>query len=166
MIRYLVFVGSALGVLIAGIGWWCPQPGPVRITNDEERPRIRISSVEHPPERVIIDTNLPTIAPLPSENFAPPTNVVQPSQQRLQDAFAGLKADPQSDTSEALVGVARERRVTKREPAKKDAAHRTSAPLNIAPAPTYSAQQSTPSTRMSFLETLKERLGQAILKLN
>lgn len=94
LIRYFVFVGSAIGVLIAGIGWWCPQAGPVPISNDEERPKIRISSVEHPPERVVIDTNLPTIMPPPSENFAPPTNMVEPSQQRLQDAFAGTQSRP------------------------------------------------------------------------
>jgi hypothetical protein len=167
LIKYFVVVGSALILSLVGIGWWRPQPpAPNSLSDGEERPTIRITSVEHPPERVVIDTSLPTIVPPPSGNFAPPTIVVEPSQQPLQDAFAGLTVEPQSDTSRGTVEVAKAKHVMKREPAKKVVAHRTAPPLNIGPAPTYSAQQSTPSTRMSFLETLRERLGRALFKLN
>ncbi|UPJ96402.1 hypothetical protein [Bradyrhizobium sp. 172] len=166
LIKYFVYVGSALVLFLVGIGLCFPQPGPDTITSDAERPAIRISSAEHPPERVVIDTRLPRIVPLPSEDFAPPPTPVEPAQQRIQDAFAGLKADgPQFKTSKVGVDVAKAKHVTKREPAKKVVAHRAP-PLNTAPAPTYSAQKSTPSTRMSLLEALRERLEQTIFKMN
>lgn len=165
LIKYFVVVGSALILLLVGIGWWYP-PAPSSLSDGEERPTIRITSVERPPERVVIDTSLPTIVPLPSENLASPTIMVAPSQQRLHDALAGLNVDGQSATSRGLVDVAKAKHVTKPKSGKKVVAYRTSPPLNIAPAPTYSAPQPTPSTRMSFLETLRERLGQAMLKLN
>ncbi|UPK35472.1 hypothetical protein IVB18_47295 [Bradyrhizobium sp. 186] len=143
-----------------------PRPGPDLVSDVAERKRIRISSVEHPPERVVIDTNLPTIVPLQSEDFAPPAITVAPAQHRLQDAFAGVEVGPQSTTPKPVVDVAKAKHVAKREAAKKVVAHRAAPPLNIAPAPTYIAQQPTPSTRMSLLETLKERLGQTLFKLN
>jgi hypothetical protein len=164
LIKYFVVVGSALTLLIVGIGWWSPQPRPSSVSNDEERPTIRITSVEHPLELVVIDTSSSTIVPLPSENVAPPTIMAEPIQHPLQDAFAGASVEAQSDTSRSLVDPAKAKQVTKPKPAKKVVAHRISSPLNIAPAPAYSAQQATLSTRMSFLESLKEHL--AIFKLN
>lgn len=165
LMRYFGFVGSALALLLIGTGWWFPR-GPDLVSDVAERPTIRISSVEHPPERVVIDTHLPTNVPLPNENFAPPTILMESAQQRMQDAFAGLNAEgPQSTTAKAGVDAAKVKQVTKREPAKKVVAHRAP-PLNTAPAPTYSAQKSTPSTRMSLLETLRERLEQTIFKMN
>ncbi|MGY3354812.1 hypothetical protein ACVWZK_001475 [Bradyrhizobium sp. GM0.4] len=167
LMRYFGFIGSALALLLIGTGWWFPPPGPDLASNVAERQTIRISSVENPPERVVIDTNLPTIAPLPSKDFAPSTIAVVPAQQRSQDASAGLNADdPQSTTAKPVVDVAKAKHVAKREAARKVVAHRAAPPLNIAPAPTYTAQQPTPSTRMSLLETLKERLGQTLFKLN
>lgn len=81
LMKYFGYVGIALVLLMVGIGWWFPQPGLEPVSNDAERPAIRISSVEHPPERVVIDTSLPTIVPLPSENFSPPTIPIEPTQQ-------------------------------------------------------------------------------------
>ena len=63
LMRYFGFVGSALLLLLFGLDWYLPQPvvEPVRAVTD--KPVIRISSIEKLPERVVIDTNLPTIVP-------------------------------------------------------------------------------------------------------
>src|SRR5207247_2615440 len=92
------------------------------------------------------------------------TTAVEPARQRSQVAFAELNANPKPAASNADADVSKRKHVSKREPAKKVVAHRAAAPLNIAPAPTYIVQE--PRTRMSLLETLKERLGQTLFKLN
>jgi hypothetical protein len=60
LMRYFGFVGSALVLLLHGIGWVFPAMGPTPDRSDTERPVIRISSVERLPERVFIDTSLRT----------------------------------------------------------------------------------------------------------
>lgn len=163
LMKYFVFVGSALVLLLIGIGWFFQQPVPEPSRSDSERPTIRISSVEQLPERVVIDASLPTFVP-PSVTFDPSTIAVEPARQRSQVAFAELNANPKPAASNAVADVSKRKHVAKREPPKKVVAHRAAAPLNIAPAPTYIVQE--PSTRMSLLETLKERLGQTLFKLN
>lgn len=63
--RYIAWVGASLLVLLFVANWFVPQ-SLVEPTGDEiNRPVIRITSMQQPPERIIIDTNLPTIV-LPS----------------------------------------------------------------------------------------------------
>jgi len=53
-------------MLLLMANWFLPQSlaGP---TGDEiNRPVIRIASMQQPPERIVIDTNLPTIVPPPT----------------------------------------------------------------------------------------------------
>ncbi|MGY0571719.1 hypothetical protein ACTGJ9_012225 [Bradyrhizobium sp. RDM12] len=161
LMKYFVFVGSALVLLLIGIAWFFQQPAPEPSRSEVEQPTIRISSAEQLPERVVIDTSLPTIVP-PSVIFDASTTAVEPAQQRSQVAFAEFNADPKPAASNADADI--RKHVARREPAKKVVAHRAAAPLNIAPAPAYIVQE--PSTRMSLLETLKERLGQTLFKLN
>ncbi len=66
LLRYFGFGGSGLVILLFGLSWCFPQPVSEPIRSGIDRPVIRISSVEHLPERVDIDTSLPTIAPPPS----------------------------------------------------------------------------------------------------
>lgn len=161
LMRYFGFVGSGLVLLLVGIGWWFPQSVPDQMGSDTERPAIRISSVEHLPERVMIDTNLPTVTP-PSQ----PTTT-DFAQQRLQRSFAELNAIPISVAPKAIAEViAKTKPAAKREAKKKVVTHRAAPPLTIAPAPTHIVPAAPPDTRMSFLETLKERLGQTIFKFN
>src|SRR5882757_7823826 len=90
LMRYFGFVGSTLGLLLIGLSWCFPQPVPEPIRSDTERPAIRISSVEPLPERVMIDTSLPTIVPPPSISSVPSIATMESAQQRLQGAFAEL----------------------------------------------------------------------------
>jgi len=66
LLRYFGFVGSALVLLLFGLSWCFPQPVAEPIRSGIDRPVIRISSVERLPERVDIDTSLPTIVPSPA----------------------------------------------------------------------------------------------------
>ena len=64
--RYIAWVGASLLMLLLMANWFLPQSlaGP---TGDEiNRPVIRIASMQQPPERIVIDTNLPTIVPPPT----------------------------------------------------------------------------------------------------
>jgi hypothetical protein len=64
--RYIAWVGASLLVMLLVVNWFLPQSlaGP---TGDEiNRPVIRIASLQQPPERIVIDTNLPTIVPPPT----------------------------------------------------------------------------------------------------
>jgi hypothetical protein len=81
--RYIAWVGASLLVLLLAANWFFPRSA-TEATADENnnRPVIRIASLQQPPERIVIDTSLPTIVPPPSQfvdaiaNEPPP--LVQP----------------------------------------------------------------------------------------
>ena len=81
LLRYFGFAGGAPVLLLFGLSWCFPQPASEPIRSGIDRPVIRISSVEQLPERVDIDTSLPTIVPPPSVlDFAerwPVSNIVE-----------------------------------------------------------------------------------------
>ncbi|WP_187387897.1 hypothetical protein [Bradyrhizobium sp.] len=165
LMRYFGFVGSALVLLLIGIGWCFPQQAIRPGGSDAERPFIRISSAERAPERVTIDTSLPTMV-APSNISASPSIMSLQSAQPLQSVFAELDVSPNPAAPKSGGEVPKQKLTAKREPAKKVANNRTAKPLNIVPAPTTGVQATAPDTRMSLLETLKERLGQTFFKLN
>jgi hypothetical protein len=49
--------------LLFGTNWFLPQSLAEPVGHEISRPVIRISSLQQPPERIVIDTNLPTIVP-------------------------------------------------------------------------------------------------------
>lgn len=64
--RYFMFVGGALLTLLFAVNFVVPA-SPVTqavATAGNEQPVIRIRSDRHLPERVVLDTSQPTIAPL------------------------------------------------------------------------------------------------------
>src|ERR1700694_1989063 len=63
--RYFVVVGSALAALLLIAGWSLPEPPPSFPDRPEiiERAAIRIKSAHKWPEKVILDTSQPTMAP-------------------------------------------------------------------------------------------------------
>ena len=63
LMRYFGFVGSALLLLLFGLDWYLPQPVVEPVRSVADKPVIRIRSIEKLPERVVIDTSLPTIVP-------------------------------------------------------------------------------------------------------
>ena len=158
LIKYFGFVGSALVLLLIGIGWFFSQPVPEQIRSDTERPTIRISSVEQLPERVVIDTSFSTIVPPPSVlDFAERWPVA-----KIVETIPG----PKSTTPPTGDGVPKKQSPVKREPVKKVVAARAAPPMNKKPAFNYGEQAAAPITRLSLLDLLKERLGQSLFKLN
>jgi hypothetical protein len=61
--RYMAWVGTALLALLFITNWFLPQSLAQPAAQKIDRPVIRIASIQQPPERIVIDTNLPTIVP-------------------------------------------------------------------------------------------------------
>jgi hypothetical protein len=70
--RYFMVVGSALVVLLLIAGRYLPEPPPSFPDRPEviDRATIRIRSARTWPEKIVMDTNQPTIPP-PSMEVAP-----------------------------------------------------------------------------------------------
>jgi hypothetical protein len=64
--RYFLFVGGTLLVLLFALNAYIPSPvvasAPVE---SADRPVVRIHSAQKLPERIVIDTSIPTIVPPP-----------------------------------------------------------------------------------------------------
>ena len=167
LMKYFGFVGSALVVLLIAISWCFPQQAIGPGNSDVERPFIKISSAERAPERVIIDTSLPTI--VPPSNVGPSTTITSvQSGQPLRSAFAAIEVSPITapPKSSGEAPKPKPKQTAKREPAKNGSNHRAAKPLNIVPAPPTGVQATAPDTKMSLMETLKEQLGQTFFRLN
>jgi hypothetical protein len=67
--RYFLFVGGTLLVLLLALNAYIPSiPSPVVASAPVEhvdRPVVRIHSAQKLPERIVIDTSIPTIVPPP-----------------------------------------------------------------------------------------------------
>jgi hypothetical protein len=61
--RYLGWVGASLLALLFVVDWYLPKSLPEPPDDAINRPVIRIASIQHPPERIVIDTSQPTIVP-------------------------------------------------------------------------------------------------------
>ena len=164
LMKYFGYVGSALLLLMVTIGWCFPQQGMGPGNSDTEQPVIRISSAERAPERVVIDTSFPTIVP-PSDIVPSTSKATEQSAGPLRSAFAELDVSPKAAAPQSSGEVPKAKLTAKREPAKK-VTNRAAKPLNIVPTPPTGVQATAPDTRMSLMETLKERLGQTFFKLN
>jgi hypothetical protein len=157
LLRYFGFVGSALVLLLFGLSWFVPQPVAEPIRSGIDRSVIRISSVEKLPERVDIDSSLPTIVPAP--------NVIEFAERWPLSNSVETPA-PKPTTPTAGDGVPKKPGVAKREPVKKVAAHRAAPPINNASISKNRQQAAAPVTRSSLLENFKERFEQNFFKLN
>lgn len=165
LIKYFVFVGSALVLLLLAVGWWFPQPlsevpEPDGMTG---RPAIRISSAERLPERVVIDTSL--------SMSVPPPSVLQFAERWPQATNADVNPVSKPVAPAPVSDASARRKVAKREHSQKVADHRAVPKANIESArndkvPTSSADTRSPAdTRLSLLDILKEGLGQTQAKL-
>jgi hypothetical protein len=100
--RYFMVVGSVLLVLLLIAGWSLPESPPSFPDRQEtiDRTTIRIRSDRKWPERIVLDTSQPTIAP-PAVEQPPAAQSAwlspdeAPDQSNLQ-AMAQLKPDPPS----------------------------------------------------------------------
>jgi hypothetical protein len=122
-------------------------------------PVIRISSIEKLPDRVVIDTSLPTIAP-------PPTAAEFVERWPEEIKVVEAKPLPGSTTQNAGDGAPKTKKIAKSEPLKKVATRRPTAPVSDGHANSHGVQAAAPVTRLSLLDIIKERLGQSPFKLD
>lgn len=88
--RYFIFVGGALlALLFAADFVWAPSPSAQTVAHaGYDQPLIRIQSDRHLPERVVLDTSQPTIAPPVVKTAA----VAAPQPTAQADALADMSA--------------------------------------------------------------------------
>jgi hypothetical protein len=70
--RYFVFTGSLLLALLFLADWYLPPLAPTPARAEVDRSIIRLHSRHKWPERIVIDTSLPTIVPPPVKVAAKP----------------------------------------------------------------------------------------------
>ena len=161
LIRYFSFVGSALVLLLIGLGWCFPQPATAPLGSVSNGPNIRIASAEQLPERVLIDTSLPTIMP--------PTSVLEFAERWPQETVAHVApvSEPAVPTPVFLTPVSEvpKKQNPAKRPSKKVAVHRAAPKVNIESASNDTVPASPAVTRSSLLDTLKEGWGQTQAKL-
>jgi hypothetical protein len=66
IVRYIVWIGTSLLALLFVANWFLPESLPEAAPEASNRRVIRIASIQHPPERIDIDTSQPTIVPPPT----------------------------------------------------------------------------------------------------
>jgi hypothetical protein len=183
LIKYFVFVGSALVLLLLAMNWLSPEPTAEPVYSSVERPIIRISSIETLPERVVFDNSMPYMAP--------PSSAVRVAAQPLQSAFTFEKITPgllptfptlAQVTSKTISEKRNPAKITaKRDPAKKVATNRVAPQAHIAAVkkihpvreterdtkpPIRTAELDTkPPVKTTFLDEIAGRFGQ-IFKVN
>ena len=117
--RYFLFVGGVLLALLLAIDAFVPQQTVVasQAASTFDRTVVRIRSDQKPPERVVYDTNLPTIVPPPAvtaQAAVAPAVADATAQARVRETFAQFvpaeakKAEPQGQ---------RKRKIAKPRPA-------------------------------------------------
>jgi len=107
--RYFVFIGSLLLVLLFLADCYVPEPAATPARADVDRTVIRLHSLHKLPERIVIDTSLPTIVP-PAATIA--AAVSPPKARSPRDAFA--LATPEAPPTEAAPSTTAQKPVRKR----------------------------------------------------
>jgi hypothetical protein len=156
LMKYFGFVGSALVLLLIGLGWCLPQQEAEPTGGSTDRPAIRIASAERLPERVIIDTSLPTIVSPPSVEFA---------ERWPQAAVAAVVPPPRTATPAPVGDVPIRPNLANRERSKKVAVQHAASKTNIEPSRNDKATTPPAVAELTLLDSLKEGLGRAQEKL-
>lgn len=145
--RYIAWVGTALLVLLFVANWFLPQPLAEPTGDEVNRPVIRIASMQQPPERIVIDTNQPTVVP-------PPTPIADaipdepPAQVQSSAAITSLAPVTGVEKTKAKAKQRKVNEVAARQPA----STRITVAANSSP-PTIA-----PPTRLSFANIISGQL--------
>jgi hypothetical protein len=171
LMKYFVFVGSALILGLFAMNWLLPAPTAEPVYSSIGRPVIRISSIETLPERVVFDTSIPYMPPSSS--------VVRVAAPSRQSAFTFEQITPGSlpafsmlaqVTPKTIIEKRDPAKVTaKRDPVKRVATNRVAAPAPIAAVKNYPAREAEqdikPPIKTTFLDEVAGRFGQ-LFKVN
>jgi hypothetical protein len=154
VVRYIAWVGSSLFALLVVANWFVPEPLPEPAHEAIAKPIIRIASIQQPPERVVIDTNQPTIIP-PPRLFGDVVRV-EPSPPQ---SYASV------DPSPTVVDAAKKRpKAIKRREARVATYQPT---LSNTPAVARGGSATAvPSTRLSFAEIISGQLVRNLFNLH
>jgi hypothetical protein len=120
LVRYFFFVGGVLLALLFISDAYLPKL-PVTDRANPDLPVIRIHSDRKWPERVVYNTNLPTIVPahiVNTDSLSAPTTVADVSA-KAREAFAQLQPSdakqlPSSDSKKREPTLQRKRKIAKR----------------------------------------------------
>jgi hypothetical protein len=121
--RYFLFVGGVLLALLFFSDAFLPKLPVVEVKPDTEHPAIRIHSDRKWPERVVFDTNRPTIVPPHTASVTasapPPVAAEAGDKARGRNAFASLESSDHkqaqsSDPAKLEKKLQRKRRIAKR----------------------------------------------------
>jgi hypothetical protein len=154
VVRYFVFVGSVLLVLLFGLDWCLPKSVSEPIQTDSDRPVIRIHSIGKLPEPVVIDTSLPTITPAAPAAAGLSPRIAANDQQHNEAPIVDSDIPKSKPVAKKLsvkkVVVARSRHSFRSERLSSRA----------------SGMIPTPPTKMSLLDAIRERFGRGFMRLN
>jgi len=154
ILRFITWVGTALLALVFLADWQLPKPLPEPAV-DSVRPVIRITSVQQPPERIIIDTSQPTIVPPPTLFTDAAPGEPSPTPKSYASA-APPPAATKVDQKNRKVVRQQGPKVTDKQAASASAAAGSSG----SPPPT------APPTRLSFADIISGQLVKNLFKLN
>ena len=101
--RYFFLVGGVLLALVFISDFYLPKSPVAERVADIDRQVIRIHSDRKWPERIVFDTNLPTVTPAPAQALAsvapapaPPPTASDEAQARVRESFAQLPLPSES----------------------------------------------------------------------
>jgi hypothetical protein len=152
--RYIAWVGTSLLALLFVANWFLPQSLAEPTGHETNRPTIRIASMQQPPERIVIDTSLPTIVPPPTL-AADPISDEQPPQVQ---SYASI-------TSHATVtGAEKTKKARKKQVNQVASKHPPPAPPAIVVA-SNSPATIAPPTRLSFANIISGQLVRDLFNL-
>jgi hypothetical protein len=127
--RYFLFIGSALLALLFLADWYMPQLAATPGHADVDRSIIRLQSRHNWPERIVIDTSLPTIVPPPAQIAEASPVKSGPVGRSPREAFAQMRP-VQTATLAIAPKPAPKRRMRKAPPAGHVTSFEASAPRN------------------------------------
>lgn len=159
ILRYVTWVGTALLALFWLADWQQPKPLP-KPADDPIRPVIRITSIQQPPERIIIDTSQPTIVPPPTLfTDAAPGEPIPSKPSPTPKSYASA-APPAAVTKVDQ----KKRKVVKRQEPK--VADKPAVLASAAAGPSGGPPPMAPPTRLSFADIISGQLVKNLLNLN
>jgi hypothetical protein len=153
--RYIACVGASLLVLLFVANWLFPQSLAEPTAAEPNRPTIRIASMQQRPERIVIDTSLPTIVPPPMLA----ADAISDEQPQQAQSYAAI-------TSHASVtGVEKKKSKAKKKQVNQvGSKHPLSAPPAIVVA-SNSPATIAPPTRLSFANIISGQLVRDLFNL-
>jgi hypothetical protein len=154
LVQYFAVVGSILLALCWGARWYFPEPDRELAHSDIDKSAVRIRSVEKLPERVVIDTSLPTI--VPPQTFIAIAN--EPPRAATKQTEPGTRLAASNPTD----AVPKKQNIAKRNSLKKVAIHQAAPSGNTTVSSSTTADVTAPIIRMSLIDIVKERLTRSL----